>query len=48
MVREKYYVVKEGGGIAVDHAAILVQAYELLKGRLHSGQNMHLPCQSAE
>ena len=34
LVREKYYVVKEGGGIAVDHAAILAQAYELLKGRL--------------
>lgn len=48
LVREKYYVVKEGGGIAVDHAAILAQAYELLKGRLHSGQNMHLPCQSAK
>ena len=48
LVREKYYVVKEGVGIAVDHAAILAQAYELLKGRLHSGQNMHLPCQSAK
>ena len=48
LVREKYYVVKEGGGIAVDHAAILAQAYELLKGRLHSGQNMHFPCQSAK
>ena len=48
LVREKYYVVKEGGGIAVDHAAILAQAYELLKGRLHLGQNMHFPCQSAE
>ena len=34
LIREKYYVVKEGGGIAVDHAAILAQAYELLKGRL--------------
>ena len=34
LVKEKYYVVKEGGGIAVDHAAILAQAYELLKGRL--------------
>ena len=34
LVREKYYVVKEGGEIAVDHAAILAQAYELLKGRL--------------
>lgn len=34
LIREKYYSVKENGGIAVDHAAILTQACEILKNRL--------------
>ena len=34
LVKEKYYSVEENGGIAVDHAAILTQAYEILRGRL--------------
>ena len=34
LVREKKYTVSDGGGIAVDHAAIIVQAYLLLKERI--------------
>lgn len=34
LIRETYYSVVESGGIAVDHAAILTQAYEILKARL--------------
>ncbi len=34
LIREKKYTVSDGGGIAVDHAAIIVQAFLLLKERL--------------
>lgn len=34
LIRETSYTVLESGGIAVDHAAILTQAYEILKARL--------------
>lgn len=36
LIREKKYTVEENGGIAVDHAAIITQAFLLLKGRLGS------------
>ena len=34
LIREESYTVKEQGMVAVDHAAILVQAYSLLKSRI--------------
>ena len=34
LIREKKYTVSDGGGIAVDHAAVIVQAYLLLKKRI--------------
>lgn len=34
LIREKKYTVTDQGGIAVDHAAIILQAYLLLKERL--------------
>ena len=37
LIREKKYSVSEGGGIAVDHAAIIVQAFLLLKERISAG-----------
>ena len=37
LIREKKYAVSEGGGIAVDHAAIIVQAFLLLKERISAG-----------
>ena len=37
LIREKKYSVSEGGGIAVDHAAIIVQAFLLLKERISTG-----------
>ena len=38
LIREKKYFVTDGGLIAVDHAAIIVQAMEILKERVADGK----------